>query len=162
MRQHLLGMGTQSTGPWSPWPLWRGLPTVSGTVPRAGGAEQCKDILVSQHSPSNALSRICCPGRCWQVGTSLSSPSRTRFWHRPYRHVATGARGDPAPPWLLSKAPCKGCPHFPASHFKQTLMGLVMDALNPSTKPAMVWCGIQRRKRPEPGREVQETHERAK
>lgn len=155
MRQHLLGMGTQSTGSWSPWPLWRGPPAVSGTVSRAGGAGQPKDILLSQHSPSNALSRSL--GRCWQVGTSLSSPSRTWLWHRPHRHAAT----DPQPllphgcfPRLHAKA-------APTSHFKQTLMALVMDVLDPSTKPAMVWSGIQRRKRPEPGQEVQETCEGA-
>lgn len=50
-----------------------------------GGQSSVKDVLVSQHSPSNALSRICCPGRWWQVGTSLSSPSGTWLWHRSLR-----------------------------------------------------------------------------
>lgn len=39
-------------------PLWRGPPAVSGTVPRAGGAGQWKDILLSQcHNAVAMLSR---------------------------------------------------------------------------------------------------------
>lgn len=88
------GDGNTVHGPMVPWPLW-GSPcclwdTTQGWRGRAG---QPKDVLVSQPSPSNALSRICCPGRWWQVGTSLSSPSGTWLWHRPHR----GHRRPPAP-----------------------------------------------------------------
>lgn len=139
MRQNLLGMGTESMahGPHGP----------SGGVPHClwdsaqdcrGRAGQRKDILVWEHP---------CPHLAGHG--SGTDPTDT---HTP---------PAPAPPWCFPRVPAKAAPNFPTSHFKQTLMGFVMDVLNPSTKPAMDWPGIQRRKRPGPGQEVQGTHEGA-